>query len=168
MIYLEELIENPFLAHPQLLDIWPSKSSIIMQEATLETLQYKEIGLYLIKKDNTVIGITGFFTYHEDVTTIGLRWHGLIKEERGNNLSEPIMAQVFKLAKTFYPESKYIMEFVPITNYSNYIVNHFEKIGFEKFGDIENPDWTDNKIQGYRLDMDKYLLKHNNKIKKKI
>lgn len=168
MIYLEELVENPFLDHPHLLDIWPQKSSLIMQEATLETLEYEEKGLYLVKRDDKVIGITGFFIYQDDITTIGLRWHGLIKEERGNYLSEPIMAEVFKLAKNFYPSAQYIMEFVPLTDYSDYIVKHFEKIGFEKNGPIQTPDWTDNKIQGYRLDMDQYLLTHNQKIKKKM
>ena len=148
MITLQPLkSKDVFIENPQLTQIWPEISSRIMQEATLEALENNEAGLYLIKDNNETIGITGFYELEEPV--LGLRWHGICPSKRHKSISPFVLKEVAKLAKKHYPECTYIAEYVPLTNYSQYIIDHFTQLGFEKFGPIESHDWTPHKTQGY-------------------
>lgn len=148
MITLQQLkSKDVFIENPQLTQIWPEISSRIMQEATLEALENNEAGLYLIKDNNETIGITGFYELEEPV--LGLRWHGICPSKRHKSISPFVLKEVAKLAKKHYPQYTYIAEYVPLTNYSQYIIDHFTQLGFEKFGPIESHDWTPHKTQGY-------------------
>lgn len=160
MITIEPLTTNPFINNPELLKIWPEKSSKIVHEITLETLEKNEPGIFLIKKEEQIIGLTGYFLMDETMENIGLRWHGIVQSQRRKGYSEAAMTLVMQEVKSLYPQSSYLVEYVPVTDYSSYIVKHFVSLGFKRFVDPGPQDWTDNMIQGYRVDMNEFLLKH--------
>lgn len=156
MIKLEVLTNRSiFEDNPELKSIWPQPSSQFMQEATIEN--FGEKNLFVIKEGDKVIGLTGYFLYEGDC--VALRWHGILESHRGLGYSRPIIEAVARMAKEDYPESRYLVEWVPLTNYSAKIVGHFESIGFERFGPIESEDWTPHLLQGYRAELDKLVVK---------
>lgn len=170
MLYIEKITSgNPFEKYPQLNHIWPPLSQSIVKEATLDSIAYKEDGVYLIKKDNEVIGLTGFFMDNEQLC---LRWHGFAKEHRGKGYSSKVLVQVLQEAKKHHPDKTSVSEFVPLTDYCEPIIEHFEHMGFKKYGPTEIVDWRPEPLQEYRADIDtflkRYLLQEIKSIKLKM
>lgn len=163
MITIEPLINNPFVAHPELLNIWPEASAKAMHEATLKSLNNEEPGLFLIKKDSETIGLTGYFLM-SDYCHIGLHWHGILQNHRGNRYSEEALKLVMLEVKEIYPEARFMVEHIPLTDYSYYIIDHFTKLGFEKIGNIDFFAATGNYIQGYRVNIEDFLMNHSAKM----
>lgn len=160
MITIKPLLSNPFIDHPQLLDIWPPASSEIMQEITLESLEDNEPAIFLIYHETQVIGITGYFLMSEDVEYVGLRWHGIIKTKRGFGYSKEAMILVLSELKYMHPHAEYIVEYLPLTDYSDYIAHHFLTLGYEKFEEPLSQDWTPHMVQGYRANINQFLYKN--------
>lgn len=164
MPHIEELLtEPPFQAHPQLLAIWPEPFCRIMQEAVTDDLtvkdQYDIGGIYLIARAGEVIGITGYFLYEHDASTLGLRWHGFVPSHRGQHYSEPIIAQVLRAAIEKHPQARTLIELVPLTDYGKPLERHFKTLGFQPVGDCEQYDWADNHWQPYALDIHAFLAR---------
>lgn len=158
MIHIEQItFQNPFELFPYLKEIWPNASSAIAQEATQEAIKNQDIGLYIIMKDYEPIGMTGFFINGDDNKELGLRWHGIIPMERGNGYSKEAMKLVFEQALIYMPQTQFIVEYVPLTDYNPPIVKHFTKLGFIKVEQVETPDWTPHRIQGYKINIHKFL-----------
>lgn len=160
MITIKLLSSNPFIENPELLDIWPEASSKMMQEMTLESLAEKEPAIFLIYKDTQVIGITGYILINDETEYVDLRWHGIIKSERGHGYSKKAMTLLFSEIKYIYPNAQYIIEHVPVTNYSEYINEHFIKMGYEKFNEPFKQEWTPHLIQGYKINIDQFLYEN--------
>lgn len=184
MITLEKVIhENPFEKYPQLQNIWPEPFKTTAMEATVEhfdlSKNYPDIdigNIYIIKHQNDVIGITGFYIYTEDdsfkeynpnMSNFGLRWHGIISEQRGKGYSELAMILVAKEISNLYNKAEKLIELIPQTTYGNPLKKHFEKLGFTSFGQVENYDWSEYAWQPYELNIPAFLNKHNINISSK-
>lgn len=158
MIHIEQItFQNPFDKFPYLKEIWPSASSAIAQEATQETIENQELGLYLVMKDYIPIGMSGFFINSDNIKELGLRWHGIIPSERGHGYSKEAMKLVFEQALLVYPQTEFIVEYIPLVDYNPPIIKHFTQLGFVKIGEVEAPDWAPHRIQGYRVNIRDFL-----------
>lgn len=157
MITIEPLLENPFITQPELLNIWPEASAKVVYETTLKALKNEDPGLFLIKKDSDVIGLTGYFLM-SDYIHVGLHWHGILQSHRGNRYSQEAMKLVMLEVKDIYPEVRFLVEHIPLTDYSHYIIDYFTNLGFEKIGPIDFFQPTGNYIQSYRIDIEQFLL----------
>lgn len=175
MITIKQIFSgNPYKTYPQLQKIWPEPFKTIAEEVVDEHFQLEKDdpnfdigGMYLIYKNDHVIGITGYFLYNEEVTEIGLRWHGIIPEERGNNYSEIAMNQVLEQAKWRFPQVTTLIELVPQTEYGIPLEKHFKKLGFNPVGEKEVYDWSEYSWQPYHLNI-KLFLEKNIKSKNNI
>lgn len=158
MIHIEPItFQNPFEQFPYLKEIWPGVSSNLAQQAVDEAVENQDLGLYLIMKDYTPIGMSGFFINSDDIKELGLRWHGIIASERGNGYSKIAMKLVFEQAISVYPQTKFITEYIPITDYNASIIKHFISLGFVKFGKIERNHFSKHKVQSYRVNIINFL-----------
>lgn len=191
-ITIESILDEPsyhakkiFDTYPQLKNIWPLPFTETMQEAVTEDLHLaKEYefdfgNIFVIKKDNNVIGITGFFVddgsgtrqnYNENTTEIYLRWHGIIYEQRRQGISEYVMQLLLEQAGQRYPQVETLIELVPLTDYGKPLEEHFKKLGFIGVGHPENYDWSEYDWQPYHLNVPHFLSKYqkeNNNIDKK-
>lgn len=179
MIHIEPLVQgNPFETYPKLLTIWPEPSNSTMHEITLFTIsvieQAPELdigGLYLIYKNDEVIGLTGFFidepdeyirpyAAHKDLSTLYLRWTGVIPEYRGLGYSSEAFDLVLREAAKRYPKLDTMIELIPQTSYNQPIERYFTSLGFKPVGESEQYDWSPHKWQPYHLDTKAYLLQH--------
>lgn len=169
MISLKKIkTSDCFHRYPQLKTIWQEPFNEIMQEAYLEDMEKSKehVNLdfgdfYYIKKNNEIIGITGYFVlsdedlilpYNEKTSSIYLRWHGIIEKERNKGYSKKALNLLVEKALLKYPGLNYITELVPQTEYGKSIIEpHFKKIGFEKYGKLEKYDWIDCYWQPYRF-----------------
>lgn len=155
---------NPFEEHPQLKSIWPKELYDLAVAGVTESLdiigEYEIGNIYLIKENDEIVGLTGFYPYeglgprgsfaYEDVKHLGLRWHGVIPERRGNGISSAAFSLMLEQAGIKFPNAKRIVEIVPDHENAGIIRRHFEKLGFQK--DDTPPkkyDWSEYSWQGY-------------------
>lgn len=113
-------------------------SRTLMQAATRCSLVNSESGLYFITLGDEIIGMTGFFVDHAeplDPEEVGLRWHGVKKEFRGNGYSQAAISQVVDLVRHFHPKSTYLTEFAPTDSRA---IKHFMTVGFKLGEVVEN------------------------------
>lgn len=119
--------------------IWDrALSRTLMKAATNCSLVDDEAGLYFITLDDKIIGMTGFFVDPAeplDPEEVGLRWHGVKKEFRGNGHSRAVIDQVADLVRYFHPKSTYLTEVAPVGSRA---INHFMAVGFELGEVVEN------------------------------
>lgn len=158
---------NPFNDYPLLRDIWTDPLDKLAEEGVVESLEYKgrqDMGdIFLIMKDESVIGITGYYpySYESDDTgqllgypdKLGLRWHGIIPEERNNGYSTEAFKQLIDAAGLRFPLATTLVELVPLTEVQAPISKYFSDLGFIAKGRSETYDWSDNAWQPYHLDM---------------
>jgi L-amino acid N-acyltransferase YncA len=166
MLGIERLISgDPFSDHPQLGHIWPEPYASIAREAVTEHLaeqdDYDIGGIYLIKEDSDVIGITGYFLYDTEATVLGLRWHGLVPEQRGKGYSPRILGMVLIEALARHPRAETLIELVPVTTYGETLEPHFKKMGFTPVGDTEKYEWAEHSWQPYHLEIANFLKLHS-------
>lgn len=159
MLSIEPATENPFFAYPALKAIWPPLSQAIAEEATEETLAAEEDGIFLIKKDNQVIGMSGYFII-DNPEEAYLRWHGIIPSERQKGYSKEALTLILQEVQKDIPEAKRLVELVPVTEYSGYLIEHFERLGFKPRGTPQTMDWTPNLLQEYVVDIADFLKKY--------
>lgn len=160
---------NPFLEFTQLQNIWPEPYLSIAMEAIIEDLRdqnIRDIGeIFLIVRNQNIIGISGYFPWVDENTdgktvqpnAIGLRWHGLIEEFRGSNLSKDVIKLVLESALHKYPQVTTLIELVPLTQYGHKLIPHFEKLGFGPVGTEDRYSWAENSWQQFHLDIQKFL-----------
>jgi hypothetical protein len=176
MLTLQAFNQLPFVQYPQLLTIWPEPSNTNMQTGyrlDIEDMKVRpelDFGLmYLIKKDNEVIGVTGLFIIYDDeedrpynpeLETAYLRWHGVIPACRGQGYAQEALRLMLVNAKEKYPKLQTLIELIPQAPYAMYLNEHFSKQGFVSVGMREKYDWSEYEWQPYHLDVEKYL---NNK-----
>jgi RimJ/RimL family protein N-acetyltransferase len=186
MITLEEFTDSPFDKYPQLKTIWPEPSNTDMQEgynsyiALMKEHPHIDWGpMYLIKKEDKVIGITGVFLedgypYNPETQEVHLRWHGIIPKERRQGYSDEAMTLLLIKIQDRYPKLQTLIELIPQRSYAQGIQAHFESLGFVAVGEAQKFDWADCLWQPYHLDVPKYLSQFDihsntdNQLKKKI
>lgn len=49
-----------------------------------------------------------------------------------------------------FPKVEYLQEFIPLHESREYLFNYFQKQGFQKFGEVEFPEWSNHPIQQVR------------------
>lgn len=163
---------NPFQEYPELRGIWADRLlSQLAEEGAIEAIEISaecEIGgIFLIRRDDELIGITGFFPYvgyiskaarHKtSIHEIGLRWHGILPAFRGMGYSTIALSLVAAEAKKRYPEAITMVEIVPQDHNATNIERHFVKIGFKAKGDLEQYDWHPAKWQPYHASIDRLI-----------
>lgn len=146
---------NPFEEYPQLRDIWPEPFNCISEEAVVEHLGLMgqvEIGdIFVVTNDSRVIGISGYFPFDEVTADLGLRWHGIVPDERGKGYSKEVLGMVAERAMERFPQASHLIELVPLTEYGKPLEKHFTKCGFLSHGEPETYDWSDIAWQPYRI-----------------
>lgn len=177
------LTGNPFVDHPQLNEIWADPYRSIAIEAITEDLASAEevdIGsIFLIKSDDKVIGITGYYIYDYEPNELspkvsatkcilGLRWHGLVPDQRGSGFSKEVIKMVLAEARSKHPEASTMIELIPVNPYGETLKGHFNRLGFKSVGAIEKYEWADNFWQPFHLDIDRFLKNEVSKSKMHI
>lgn len=162
MLSIEKLTAgDPFGTYQDLGNIWPEPFASIAREAVAEHLNEQDTydigGIYLVKKDEDVIGISGYFLYTENATTLGLRWHGIVQSHRGHGYSKQVLRQVLLEATASHPQATNLIELVPLTPYGEALEPHFEKLGFRSVGEPEKYEWAENYWQPYHLAIRPFL-----------
>ena len=159
---------NPFKEYPQLNTIWPQPYLGIATEVIDEHFAVADthyIGaVLLIKKEGTVIGITGFVPFDNELVNFGLRWHGVVPEERGKKHSEKVLEMVAQTLTALHPTAQLLTELVPQSEYGRPLEKHFQSLGFKKVGEPEKYDWSDDQWQGYSLDIAEFLASRKRKV----
>lgn len=124
---------------PQLNHIWENE---VMQKRALKSYEVwnpkeKTGEIFLIKNDENVIGVTGWWVDEKVSDTIRLRWHGIIESERGKGYSSDALKLLMEHIGAVVPSQyKYISEsFSLARETSQKVRHHFEKLGFKEFDD---------------------------------
>lgn len=126
--------------YPRLNNIW---EDLTMQTRALKSYidfdpKIKTGEIFLIKNNNEVIGVTGWFTDDKMLDTIRMRWHGIIKSERQKGFSTSAMNLLIEhIKRTVSKNYKYLSEsYTKNTKHAGQIRTAFEKAGFnEEFED---------------------------------
>lgn len=155
MIELRNVSEqNPFAQYPQLRSIWPAEFTAIAEESAREAIAHRPFtdigGLYLVVRDDQVIGITGFF-YCESETEPYLRWHGIIPAERGKGYSRAALQLLLRQITDKLPTARGLTELVPQNQDGPGISKHFARLGFKAHGIRERYEWSPYEWQPFRL-----------------
>lgn len=157
-VALKQCFTNPFEDYPEFKKIWPEFSSNLAQEVIAKSIEKKEDGLYVILYNDTPVGMTGFFDLeYPEGKYWGLRWHGVLPEYRGKGISEHALYITAMELKKHHPECIGIVEYIPHTDYSNYIFKYFERFGFQAWAEPETVDWAPHKIQAYGINLDELI-----------
>lgn len=169
-ITLEKIVTgNPFHDYPQLKSIWPEPYLSIATEAVLDDIKIQnqvDIGeIFLIKKNDSVIGITGYFHWDTETSkdnsgfsnAVGLRWHGIVDEYRGERISKEAISLVLHSVISKYPSIETLIELVPVNPYGNKLRPHFEHLGFVPIGNPEEYDWAEDLWQQYHLPIENFI-----------
>lgn len=166
MIGLSEVTAgNPFERFPQLRAVWPDpKLQALAEEATIEEVdrlsQHVKTGpIFLVvhvdeaTKAQRVVGITGFFIYDETGLNLGLRWHGIVPDERGKGFSRIALEQVRDIARQAVPGAERLIELIPCTPDRADIEPYFRAMGFKPHGPEETHEWAKHAWQPFALDL---------------
>lgn len=160
----EVTVGNPFADYPQLRTIWPHEFSVIAEEAAEEATAHRPFedigGLYLVMRNDEVIGITGYF-YVREVNEPFLRWHGIVPAQRGNGYSRVAMDLLVARIKANLPEAAGLTELVPDSNEGPSILHHFSALGFVVHGAPERYDWSAYTWQPVRLNIGARSPRHS-------
>lgn len=153
MITIHKLVppENRtlFVENPELNDIWEAPAH---QQEARESYEEWDTRIYpnestgevfSIKKDDSTIGIIGWFEYGDIPDVLRLRYYGIVPSERGNGYGEIAMKLFLNHVSCVAP-AKYIWlsESVSVNRPAyGQIKSHFKKLGFTEFDD---PDYGSN------------------------
>lgn len=163
---------NPFDAYPVLGSIWSPVLAGIAHEAVGDAFDehhksgadYGAIFLVTNPRDpHEVWGITGFLPWPDDASgvlqRVGLRWHGLLPEHRGQGVSIAIIDRMRDLASQRYPDASQFVEFMPVSAEHAATAQYFETAGFQKFGPPERVYWSTELWQEYVCDIHMPLMR---------
>lgn len=144
-----------FERHPRLNYIWQIQA---MQERAEKSYcewdtEDKTGEIFLILKNKSPIGITGWWPDEKIHELLRLRWHGILPEERGRGYSETALTLLLqRLSSIAPPQYLYLSESVSIKRVdAAQVQRHFEKLGFKAFDD---PTYGNNgygKVQSLRV-----------------
>ena len=149
MINLVNAIGNPFELHPQLRTIWPEPYATAAAEASATDSDTGDV--WLIVKDQEVVGITGIFLDSDgSPEEIFLRWHGIVQRERGNGTAKAALRLAVERIRDVFPERKRLVELAPDNEYGwTLVIPHFFSLGFVRDGDPT--DHKDAVVRSLRL-----------------
>ena len=160
--------DNPFREFPDLACIWAPELAILAEDAIDETFAEFHLGhpdygqIFLIYAqgalDSKPIGITGYFPWPDDGSSIGLRWHGLQETYRGTGASRSAMELMRQLACQHYPHAQTFIEFMPVISAYQPIRNYFKSLGFLAYQEPVEVDWSASLWQEYRCALRTPLL----------
>jgi hypothetical protein len=86
-------------------------------------------------KNGRKIGITGYFLKELSPDTAGLRWHGIVQEERGYGYSTMALKLVADRIASTHKAIKYLAEALP--TYRKDALGYFKGLGFVEWNDTE-------------------------------
>lgn len=149
--------QNPFAEWPALRSIWPEPHRSLAEEAVVEHLQQMkdvELGdIQMILLDGRTVGISGYFPYDAEGTNLGLRWHGILPEVRGQGISAKALQLVARRAIERFPQAGNLIELVPLTDEGEVISSYFSKLGFAPVGEPETYEWAEHAWQPYAINL---------------
>ncbi len=145
--------DNPFLDYPQLQTIWPSELQLLAEKGTVESIQdEKEFyvknhlnipdTLFLIRLNNEVIGLTGFY-FSSQEHAAHLRWHGIIPQHRRYGYSRQTLVLIAQRLVEQYPHVEHLIESVPVCPAAETIAPYFHKIGFFEKSEPTYDTWSE-------------------------
>lgn len=154
-IYLEKYqwtSENPFQKFLELKTIWEQDLTVIAQESFNESQQkflknYDEGEIFLIKENDNIIGITGYFPNEENYENFSLRWHGILPKYQKKGISQKVLQTLLNYLIQKYENFSTIQEFMPIRDSYQKTEQYFLGLGFQKIGNPEKVDWSESLWQ---------------------
>lgn len=143
--------ENILEILPNLQDIWerPKAKELVVLSTIRWGTENSAGQIYLIQtaQDNTPIGIIGYFPTQNHDKALSMRWHGILKEYRGNKYAYKAMCLMVDDIKKKYPgEYAYLCESAPLDRPE--LIEHFKKISFKE-ADFKAMDALDNDYEDY-------------------
>ena len=141
---------NPFERYPQLQTLWSPELAHIAREAIDEAFEQRARGIDC--------GEIFLVVNPENIQDVGLRWHGLLAEHRGQGLSMAVLEDVRARAHARYPMVNHFVEFMPINAEHAATAEYFERVGFCRWGPPERVEWSDVLWQEYVCDIRVPLL----------
>lgn len=146
---LVKISNSVFEQNPELLSIWEGELSESFVEATEAFVNgLDDLGeIFLIKKQNELIGITGYWPLDTLVKSVGLRWHGIVKEKRGNNYGHESLLNLIEYLRLIGFEKIYEITYKDDTE------KYFLDIGFSEVydEDIKNLVYLSSGADGKKL-----------------
>lgn len=146
---LKQIDTNPFVAFPELLNIWPHRRDEILRDVR-DCLDNPHIErMFLIMNGNIPVGITGFYQYDDNA---GLNWHGVLNEHRRSGIGLAALKELIPLAMDFYPNAKYLVEELPADR-EEQLKHFFINAGFIRTDTLVDKPWITNDTDWieYRL-----------------
>lgn len=155
---------NPFERYPHLQTLWSPTLAQLAREAIDEAFEQRTRGvdcgdIFLVVNPQSlheVWGITGFLPWPDGagvLERVGLRWHGLVPEHRGQGLSMAVLEEVRARAHARYPMASHFVEFMPVTPEHAATAEYFERAGFFRWGEPERVEWSNVLWQEYVCDI---------------
>ena len=130
---------NPFADYPQLRTIWDREWAAHVEADTVADLDKGADDpagnrvLLVRDEQSSVIGITGFYLLPRRL--VGLRWHGIIPDQRGRGYSKQAFEQVCKLAKDT-TNALAVGEYIEMADpKAQDLIRHFTALGFSPAGE---------------------------------
>jgi len=144
---------DPFALYPQLRTIWPTPFKEMAEEASKDHSHTGQV--WLILKDNDVVGITGVFDDDEWPDVVLLRWHGVVPQLRGQGIGRLALdLLVAHVCPKFYPEYKRLVEFVPHNDYGKTkVYQFFKRCNFVDYGPLVDLGYGPKLWQPVSLDI---------------
>lgn len=133
---------NPFADHPALREIFGERSAHVEADTVADLLlgdadPYNNHVFLMMLPDGIAAGITGFFQPDaNDVTTLALRWHGVVPAYRGRKYSEIAFEAVRQEAIQANPAATRLVELVPMADAlkADRLIRHFRVLRFSPHG----------------------------------
>lgn len=85
---------------------------------------------YIAYNDNKPIGIIGFYFQENLSEHLLLNWYGVIKQERRKGYGKDILLKSIKLAKSIYPNKKYVTLYTE-KKANKIAIKLYKKLGFK-------------------------------------
>jgi len=91
--------------------------------------------IFFIARNGRRMGITGYFLKKATLDTAGLRWHGIVEEERGYGYSTMALKFLAEEIAQRHKGIKYLSEALPL--YRKDAMRYFKRLGFHEWDDPE-------------------------------
>jgi L-amino acid N-acyltransferase YncA len=117
--------------------------------------------IFLIKDNQKIIGITGYFPYEETYSDFFLRWHGLLPEYQKIGISQKVLDTMIKYLEKKYENFSTIKEFMPVRESYKKTEEYFIKIGFQKIGEPEKVEWSKDLWQTFEYRLPQKKLRNH-------
>jgi hypothetical protein len=134
--YLKKLIQ----------DIWPTRAQEIYNLFVSDPIDIdtSEDYPFVIQYQEKPIGLTGFYYY--DSFSVGLCWHGIHPNFRGQGISLEVFKRICLLAQKKYPNAIHIIELIPSDKITK-LVPYFSKLGFNDSQELAKFDYLPKNVK---------------------